>query len=184
MKTADMLNYVREDLGAEHLPDFSKAHLKERSLDEIPISEFPKRVVTRRRPDPSDRKEVVPKGCPINVTDNRISEIYKELRTLKLGEARNAIAVLLRVFLELSVDHWLERNGISLKFTPPGGREKYKTLDKKLAEVVDHLVSLGVSRDHFASVIFEASASKLVQCTSNYSTCMCTIGSRLRRQNN
>jgi hypothetical protein len=156
MKTEDILKYVHEDLGKEHLPDLSKARPTGRGLDEIPTSEFAKArraPLSRRKADPSDRKVVVPKACRLNITDNRIAGIYKELRTLKLEEGRNAIAVLLRVFLELSVDHYLENNGGSLRFTPQGStRERWKKLDNKLAEVVDMLVSMGVPKAHFASV--------------------------------
>jgi hypothetical protein len=160
MKTNDMLRYVREDLGKTHLPDLTKLRSTERGLDEIPHSEFAKFRAPkseRRKPDPSDRKEVVPKGCPINVTDNRISEIYKELRTLKLEDgphaAPNAIAVLLRVFLEMSVDHFLEHNDGSLQETNPDGRKRWKKLDKKLKEVVAMLVSKGVPENKFSSII-------------------------------
>jgi hypothetical protein len=160
MKTDDMLKYVREDLGKTHLPDLSKARKVERGLDEIPTSEFAtaRAPVPRRRPDPSDRKVVVPNTCRLNITDNRIAEIYKELRTIRLEEGRNAIAVLMRVFLELSVDHFLENNGGTLRFTPPGSsREIWKSLDKKLAEVVDMLVSMKVPREHFTSVLRDIS---------------------------
>jgi hypothetical protein len=157
MKTADMLKYVRDDLGVENHPDMSKARREERTLDEIPFTEFTRaRPATRRRPDPSDRKELVPKGCPVNVTDNRIAEIYKELRTLKLEDgpnpAPNAIAVLLRVFLEMSVDHFLEANRIPLKVVD-NSRERWKKLDRKLKEVVAMLVNLGVPESHFASIV-------------------------------
>jgi hypothetical protein len=120
MQTQDMLDYLSADLGAAHLPKLSKARKDERTLDEIPISEFAKArpSTPRRKPDPSDRQEVIPKSCLLNVTDNRISEIHKELRTLKFesgpAPAPNAIAVLLRVFLELSVDHFLEASGKTL----------------------------------------------------------------------
>jgi hypothetical protein len=101
----------------------------------------------------------VPNTCRLHVTDNRIAEIYKELRTVRLEDARNAIAVMLRVFLEMSVDHFLEKNGVSLKFTAPGGRERWKTLDKKLAEVVDMQVKLGVPPAHFASITRDLSVA-------------------------
>jgi hypothetical protein len=158
MKTDDMLKYVREDLGKPHLPDLAKARTEERALDEIPKSEFAKlrSAPTRRRPDPSDRREVVPKGCPVNVTDNRIAEIYRELRTLKLEDgpnpAPNAIAVLLRVFLELSVDHFLEHNGGEVRAKNPDGSYRYKKLDRKLREVVDMLVDMGVAPTRLAAV--------------------------------
>jgi hypothetical protein len=144
MKTQQMLDYIH-GLDKKDLPDLSKARGPERTVDEIPISEFPKttRTGTRRRLDPSDRREVVPKGCPINVTDNRIAEIYKELRTLKLDDAPNAIAVLLRVFLEMSVDHFLEKNGGEVRSKNPDGSYRYKKLDRKLREVVDMLVAIG-----------------------------------------
>lgn len=159
MQTQDMLDYVRKDLGKAHLPDMSKARKQERTLDEIPISEFAKArpsVTPPRKPDPSDRQEVVPKSCRLNVTDNRIAEIYKELRTLKLEvgpcPAPNAIAVLLRVFLEMSVDHFLENNGGTLK-AMDNGRERWKKLDTKLKEVIAMLVSMGVPASKFASVV-------------------------------
>jgi hypothetical protein len=155
MKTDDMVKYVSK-MEKRSQPDFSRSRKDWRTLDEIPIAEFskPLRAATpRRRLDPSDRREVVPKGCPINVTDNRIAEIYKELRTLKLDDAPNAIAVLLRVFLEMSVDHFLEANNVPLKAKNPDGSLRHKKLDKKLAETIDILVQVGVPRTQLASVV-------------------------------
>lgn len=155
MTTDAMLKYIADDLGSAHLPDMSKARATERSVDEIPTSEFsrPKGRVVRRKADPSDPVTAVPRGCPVNVTDNRIADIFKELRTLRLSDAPNAIAVLMRIFLEMSVDHFLEKNGGTLETTSHSGKKVFKTLDKKLAEVVDMLVSIGVTRSHFTSVI-------------------------------
>jgi hypothetical protein len=157
MKTQDMLDYIREDFGKSHLPDLTKTRKQDRSLDEIPLSEFSKArpSVTRRKPDPSDRQEVVPKSCRLQITDNRIAEIYKELRNLKLengpAAAPNAIAVLLRVFLEMSVDHFLENNGGQLKAID-NGRERWKKLDTKLTEVIGMLLSMGVKESQLAAV--------------------------------
>jgi len=153
MKTDEMVAYVSK-LEKRSQPDLSKARKEWRTLDEIPIAEFGKttRAATpRRRLDPSDRREVVPKGCPVNVTDNRIAEIYKELRALKLDDAPNAIAVLLRVFLEMSVDHFLENNGGSLTATD-NGRKRWKKLDRKLKEVIDMLVSMNVPETKLAAI--------------------------------
>lgn len=154
MKTEDMLNYLKADLGRAHLPDFSKTRPTERNLDEIPVAEFSKvrSSSQRRKADPSDRKEVVPRSCKLDVTQNRIADIYKELRTLKLENAPNSIAVLLRVFLELSVDYCLQKNGGTLSITHPGGKTRFKSLDVKLSEVVSILVSKGVAMSDFAAV--------------------------------
>ena len=154
-KDSQMVDYVRGFEKGDK-PDLTKK-VAERPVEGIEKAEFTKSATkakaTRRRPDPSDRKEVVPRSCPIHVTDNRIADIFKELRTLKIVDAPNAIAVLLRVFLELSVDHFLEANGGSLRWTPPGAtKERWKELDKKLAEVVAMLVSMGVPANHFGPV--------------------------------
>ncbi|MCW5724932.1 MAG: hypothetical protein KIS81_08230 [Maricaulaceae bacterium] len=151
-KTEQMVKYV-QGFERPDIPDFTKKSAS-RPIEAIQKSEF-KITTTRRknrRPDSSDRRQVVPKNCSLNVTENRIAEIYKELRTIKLADAPNAIAVLLRVFLEMSVDHFLENNGGAVDFKTPNGQSKFKKLDKKLAEVVSMLVSAGVPKAHFASV--------------------------------
>lgn len=151
-KTSQMVDYVRGFDKADR-PDLTKT-TAERPIEGIDKGEFaaPPKAKTKRASSPAERKQVVPKNCPINVTDNRIAEIYRELRTLKLVEARNAIAVLLRVFLEMSVDHFLEKNGGTLTTKHPGGRMRHKTLDKKLAETVDLLDTMGVPRRQLAPV--------------------------------
>jgi len=153
MKTAQMLEYIGE-FDKRSTPDLTKARKEARTVDEIPIAEFGKPIAkpSRRTPDPSDRREVVPSSCKLKVTDNRIAEIYKELRVLKLIDAPNSIAVLLRVFLEMSVDHFLENNGGSLEISLPNGRKKFKDLDKKLAETIALIVSMNVPAAHFNSV--------------------------------
>lgn len=53
----------------------------------------------------SDREFVIPNSCHLWITDGRINSIYHELLTLNVNSYVNACAVLLRVFVELSVDH-------------------------------------------------------------------------------
>lgn len=154
-KTDKMLEYVR-GFGKADKPDLTKK-VASRPVEGIQKAEFTKTRVrsgVSKKTTSLDRRHVVPRNCAINVTNNRIAEIYKELRTLNIDEARNAIAVLLRVFLELSVDHLLEANNIPLRFIPPGsGREQPKKLDRKLTEAVDLLVMNGVPKAHFAAII-------------------------------
>jgi hypothetical protein len=99
-KAEQIISYINGFDKAEK-PDLSK-QVAERPVEAIENAEFTrtgKRTAKPKPAGPSERKQVVPKGCSLHVTDNRISEIYDELRSLKLGEARNAIAVLIRVFL-------------------------------------------------------------------------------------
>lgn len=153
-KTNQMVDYVK-GFDKAHTPNLKKK-TEPRAVETIPKAEFAKRPPMRaakpRSADPPPRLHVVPRSCSLNVTDNRIEEIYTELRQLKLGEARNAIAVLLRVFLELSVDHFLEGNKISLTYPRKGGGEQFKPLDQKVRETIDILVNIGVPRANFNAV--------------------------------
>jgi hypothetical protein len=153
-RTEDMVTYLGKFEKADR-PDLSKKTI-ERPIDGIQKSEFRALPTQSKKPRAKpavERSHVVPKGCVLNVTDNRIGEIYQELRTLKLTEARNAIAVLLRVFLELSIDHFIEANGGQLNdIDPKSGRKLWKSLDKKLAEVVASVVKIGVPKAHFAEI--------------------------------
>jgi hypothetical protein len=152
-KTGRMLEYIRGFKKADK-PDLSK-RAAERSVEAIQKSEFQKtggKGRARKKSTTGTRNQVVPRSCRLNVTGNRIGEIYQELQTLRLEGARNAIAVLMRVFLELSIDHFLEAHKVPLRLQNPGGGERFKELDKKLAETVGILYSVGVPKARFASL--------------------------------
>ncbi|MBF9143489.1 hypothetical protein [Hymenobacter properus] len=58
-----------------------------------------------------ERKKIIPKDCTLNITEQRIHDIYDELKKKLDSEVtRNACAVLMRVFIELSADDFLTRN--------------------------------------------------------------------------
>lgn len=65
------------------------------------------------RPQERPRNRLIPETCSLNVTDARTHDIERELRLLNLDRMPNAIAVLFRVFIELSVDSYLQREGIA-----------------------------------------------------------------------
>jgi hypothetical protein len=97
-------------------------------------------IVRQRKSDPSDRKVVIPRGAKLNITDNKVAEIAKELRRLKVDESPHAIAVLLRVFLELSIDHYMDAHKLPLQYVEKGGNKRDKSLNSKMQEVSTHLV--------------------------------------------
>jgi hypothetical protein len=82
------------------------------------------------------RATVAPGNLRLKIKQARLRDIYIELQQLKLERHANAGAVLLRVFLELTVDHYLQKHTITLKSNAD--------LAKKLQTVHDDLISRGV----------------------------------------
>jgi len=56
-------------------------------------------------------RTVIPPSLKCRVTNTRIKEIFNELRRLRIDQYPNACAVLLRILLELSIGHYLDRTG-------------------------------------------------------------------------
>ena len=153
-KKDQQVAYVKK-LDANARPDLSKKG-PERPVLEIEASDFSKPVKqtkNRRKLDPSDRKTVVPKGCNLVIPDNRFAQIFRELRTLKLDDAPNAIAVLTRVFLELSVEQYMTKNDIPLVTLVPGRQDIEKSLKKKVEETVAHMKSNGAAARDLQPVV-------------------------------
>lgn len=100
------------------------------------------------------RTTIVPKSCKLNITNTKINKIYGELKILQLSKHVHAIGVLLRVFLEMSVDHYLVTTAASKLtfFEPKGGREVDKKLGAKVREAVDHMVANGANEKDFKGV--------------------------------
>ncbi len=86
----------------------------------------------RRTREPAPRANLIPKDCVLKVTNSRVGAIEGELRRLTITSSPNAVAVLFRVFVELSVDEYRTSEGL-----PPLKRD---TLAYKLTSVADHLV--------------------------------------------
>jgi hypothetical protein len=146
-------NYISQ-LGKADTPDLTKSSGKPRQVEVIEEWDF-SRPVAAPRPSTTRqaaRTAAVPRGCKLNITNPKIAEIYGELRSLRLAQHPHAIAVLLRVFLETSVDHYLTRVSIPLSVRTGGG-DKDKTLRKKLEETIDYLVKQGAARKDFAGVV-------------------------------
>ena len=76
---------------------------------------------------------LIPSDLALNITDERLRHISIELQRLSLANYPNAVSILIRVFIELSADIYIDRNSLT------GVRERDK-LVKKLASVTDDLV--------------------------------------------
>jgi hypothetical protein len=76
---------------------------------------------------------MIPRECVLNVTDPRLRDIEIELRKLRLDDYPNASSVLLRVFIELSVDFYIDDQALSISIDD--------SLGAKLKAVVEHLIA-------------------------------------------
>ena len=93
----------------------------------------------------SARRHVAPTKPALKVDQKRIKHIYSELQSLRLEDHTNSGAVMLRVFLELTVDHYIEVNSVP---KPPK-----ETLREKLKAVIKHLTTTGaMSKDQLRPI--------------------------------
>lgn len=60
------------------------------------------------------RNTLIPRNLKIPISQSRINQMYDELQTLDLSKYVNCCAVMLRVFLELSIDEFAKRKKIDL----------------------------------------------------------------------
>ena len=119
----------------DHLPAVTAIHSKEQRVawaKKIPANIAVKRTIERgpglaaanvntsqiqapkQIEPPARRRDVlIPSDCVLAITDPRIRDIEVELRKLRLDRFTNAVSVLLRVFIELSTDSYIERTPLS-----------------------------------------------------------------------
>ena len=78
------------------------------------------------------RTNLIPQDCVMNITDERLRRIAGELRKLHIEDFTNSVGVMMRVFIELSGDSYLARNGLS-------GITEKAALNKKIAAIATDL---------------------------------------------
>ncbi|MBM9547409.1 hypothetical protein JWG40_10300 [Leptospira sp. 201903074] len=102
-----------------------------------------------------DRKNVIPKDCIITIgnKEKRIHQIYLELRNLVTADFVNSSAVLLRVFIELSLDAFIENKKLS-------GISKNDELHKKADKVAQFLEDNQFMNKHELKAIRIAASSQ------------------------
>jgi hypothetical protein len=94
----------------------------------------------KSNPLSTNRKTLIPSGTIMKIAHSRLNKIYHELRGLEVEHYENCVAVLLRVFLELSIDEYASTRKI------PAYSEKSK-LANKIKATADYLVAQGFADD-------------------------------------
>lgn len=145
------LAYVSK-LGKD-LPDLRKRVGTPKAVDGLEDSDFRKPTPKPKpRPKPAPvRKTLIPRDCYLTVSNAKIAEIAKELRTLALADYPHSISVLFRVFLEQSVDHYLTAAGISLEKSTPAGA-KDKSLRQKVGEAINEMGTKGTPKKNLDGI--------------------------------
>ena len=91
-------------------------------------------TVKAKNATPKKRPRLIPRDCVLSIPSSRIKNIESELRRLNLENYTNAIAVLFRVFIELSVDSYITTHTLPSVSEDSG-------LQKKMAAVAKDLVT-------------------------------------------
>ena len=123
--TPDSIKFMRELFGSKP---------KTSATGSVLPTGFTKKGSTktlRSVPKTPSRNTLIPKGCILVIHEARINNIYHELRSAPLDSATNAIGVLFRVFLEISLDYYSSKRGVTF-----GPKTK---LAGKVAKIADEL---------------------------------------------
>ena len=148
------IDYVSK-MGAADSPNLSKKTGTQRPVEGFSEQDFSGSAKTKTKKakarSKTPRTTAIPRTCRFNITNPKIEEIYTEIRSLQLNRHPHAIAVLLRVFLETSVDDYLTKSSIPL-ITPSTGGDRDKTLRKKVEECIAHMISSGANKKDFKGI--------------------------------
>lgn len=111
-------------------------------IDNLPNNKKIKQPIkTGNKKNINNRKYLIPGHISISIKNQRINQVYIELRKLEIDKFPNAISVLFRVFLELSLDEYIDTN----KLDSVNSNDK---LNKKVQECLNHLKLKGlISKD-------------------------------------
>jgi hypothetical protein len=133
------VEYVK-GLGRKNLPKKATALSEPAVLSDLASGRTSRKVKQRKKRTSKKQtsRTTVATGTALNITPPRINAIYNELLTLNAEQYPNACAVLLRVFIELSVDHLIEDK----KLMSERDREE-KPLKERLKIVAKHLKKTG-----------------------------------------
>ena len=159
LKSKDQQNAYIGKLKASDRPNLSRKTGTALAVEGITDKDFaakpPSPAKKSRAGRTSQRTTIVPKSCKLNVTTAKIDGIYKELKVLLLIKHVHAISVLLRVFLEMSVDEYLVSKACStLTFKDPKSpRILDKKLKDKVKETIAHMVAKGAPEKDFKGVL-------------------------------
>ena len=138
IKTADIYTSQDRQKYARNLPKTVTVAATLSSGQGAPLvtSATTAKTRTKRAKGTTARTKLIPTSCVLDISDRRINNIENELRKLSLNDYTNAVGVLFRVFIELSIDSYLQgQPSIAVRDEHP--------LHRKMKAVADHLLENG-----------------------------------------
>ncbi len=87
-----------------------------------------------KKQTPQERKHLIPRNCVMKISTPKVNSIYYELQKIDITKFTNAVAVSFRVFIELSLDCYIESNKVPKV-------NINSTLLAKVTEVANHMES-------------------------------------------
>jgi len=142
-KTQEIKKYI-DSISKNDVKKVEESILKNTSQDifgdeTIAIQKKSKKIILKKS---TNRDYLIPNSFIVKIPENKINNIFLELRNdLLLDNSNeavpNAVGVLFRVFLEISIDYFLEKQGINLS--------KDTKLAGKITKCADKLEEMGLA---------------------------------------
>lgn len=136
-------------------------------------------------PNTQNRETLIPKDFTLSIRNNKINDIYNELKRIKVEEYPNIIGAAFRVFLELSLDYYIAERNLKTVRNDDTLNKKLDAvkidiqnalgLDKSILKDINraissnnNIVSINVLHGYIHSTIAQASPDGLKTTWNNY----------------
>ena len=173
-KVADIYNREKrkqyiDSFSKDQKPDLSNETSEQWGIQDI-VNEDEKSQINNESKDsqknkskkPKTRVGLVPKNLVLHINNPKLNKIFEELKQIPVRICPNASSVLLRVFLELSVDAYLEKYNLVINDALTACESK-QNLHGKVNRVLDHMYKQKtLNKDLSKGIKFEINDSNSV----------------------
>ncbi len=115
-----------------------------------------KPVGTKGTVSTEDQPNLIPKKFKLELPSGKINDIFIELKRLDVTTYRHAVSVLLRVFFELTLEHYIQTHNVSLPTDKDG--KPVDRLSVRLDRIVKHIKTSGLLSEKELKPIYMAIA--------------------------
>jgi hypothetical protein len=131
-----------DSFSSKFKPDLKKKVEKPWQLNAITTKVATNQLGSKKSaPSQKQRPKLIPPRLQIKIGQPRLEAIFHELRTLDVTKHKNAVAVLLRVFIELSFDYYIEQKKLT---AATSSQKSGLSLRDKAFQVISHLTNRGL----------------------------------------